>query len=428
MIAQICIVYSLWLLLCLQEMAGVRRQVGTAAGLGVLSGLALTTRLNDGAALLVAVALIALVLARRRKLLVMGVHLATAALTLRGVILLTGDSLRDYVSNSMLQAAASKGGTGSFLRDPFLLFFNAVKVQRIGGKRVLILLFAIAMVGLALDRLVGMKTGRIVLLQLTMSAVVFAMCPHESRQELLLGLLIFTASIAMIQLGYLAAPVVVARGLAKGAGWTKQWRGREILLFLPLAEMASASASTAAQPRQGFYAATALCLLLVPIVWPMARVTGWIRAGFATLMVLLGASGITSKYLSPYSWQNYLMGRMFTNRVWYRNPVDGPLYVERDLLALSESICNDMKERGGDRELLSLPYSYPNYFCGVVPWHGYVQTYFDTSTRSTIDQLMKELESTPPRFLVYQRQLEVLRDRSGCTTTSSPSPSETWTR
>ena len=408
-IAQICMVYSLWLLLRLEQITEVRRQIAAAMGLGVLSGLALTTRLNDGAALLVAVGLIALVLATRRKLLVLGVHLVTAALTLRGVVLLTGDSFRDYVSNSMLHAAASKGGTGSFLRDPFLLFVNAVKVQRIGGKRVLLFLFAVTLAGVVLDRVWRMRTGRIVLVQVMLSAVVFAVCPHGSRQELLLGLLIFTASIALIQLGYLAAPVVAARGLAKSVGWTKQWRGREMLLFLPLAEMASASASTAGQPRQGFFAATALCLLLVPLVWPMAVVAGWVRASFTTLMVLLGVSGITSKVLSPYAWQNYVMSRMFTNRVWYRDPADGPLYVERDLLALSESICNDMKQGGGDRELLSLPYSYPNYFCGVPPWHGYVQTYFDTSTRATINHLMGELETAPPRFLVYQRQMEILR-------------------
>jgi hypothetical protein len=59
-------------------------------------------------------------------------------------------------------------------------------------------------------------------------------------------------------------------------------------------------------------------------------------------------------------------------------------------------------------ELLSMPFSYPNYFCNTPPWHGYVQTFFDTSTRSTITHLMSELDTAPPQWIVYQRQLDVM--------------------
>ena len=60
-------------------------------------------------------------------------------------------------------------------------------------------------------------------------------------------------------------------------------------------------------------------------------------------------------------------------------------------------------------ELLSLPYPYPNYFCDIAPWHDYVQTFFDTATRPQIEHLMQELETHPPEWIVYQRQLNIMR-------------------
>jgi hypothetical protein len=41
-------------------------------------------------------------------------------------------------------------------------------------------------------------------------------------------------------------------------------------------------------------------------------------------------------------------------------------------------------------------------------WRGYVQTFFDTSSRETIDALMAELEASPPKWILYQRQLNNL--------------------
>jgi hypothetical protein len=55
-----------------------------------------------------------------------------------------------------------------------------------------------------------------------------------------------------------------------------------------------------------------------------------------------------------------------------------------------------------------MPFSYPNYFCNTPPWHGYVQTFFDTSARSTITHLISELDTAPPKWIVYQRQMKIL--------------------
>ncbi len=112
----------------------------------------------------------------------------------------------------------------------------------------------------------------------------------------------------------------------------------------------------------------------------------------------------------PYSWQNYVYAPMFIDRQIYRHPVYGTMYIDKDLLQFSQRVCADIHAGSGTQpELLSLPYPYPNLFCNTPPWHNYVQTFFDTSTRGTVEHLEQELNTAPPQWIVYQRQLNILR-------------------
>jgi hypothetical protein len=84
------------------------------------------------------------------------------------------------------------------------------------------------------------------------------------------------------------------------------------------------------------------------------------------------------------------------------------MIIEREELKFIEPICEAVKADGSEQGLLSLPFPYPNYFCSIEPWHGYVQTFFDTSSKETIHGLMDELQKAPPKWIVYQRQLNNL--------------------
>ena len=99
---------------------------------------------------------------------------------------------------------------------------------------------------------------------------------------------------------------------------------------------------------------------------------------------------------------------MFQNRQWYRHPVYGPMYIDRDLLHFIQPICDTIHQGNPSPELLAMPFAYPNYFCVTPPWRGYVQTFFDTTQSSTIHQLMSELDTNPPQWILYQRQLKIL--------------------
>src|SRR5206468_11974341 len=67
-----------------------------------------------------------------------------------------------------------------------------------------------------------------------------------------------------------------------------------------------------------------------------------------------------------------------------------------------------MKRDGPANELLAVTNPYANYFCEVVPWDGYVQTWYDTTSPQTIQRLIGELQSTPPKWIFYQRSLDTI--------------------
>ncbi len=412
-VAENFILYSLLLLLWLARAEGVRRQLWLTIGLGVLTGLTITSRVTDGVALLAAAGACLLILARKRKLLLAALFVLAAAFTVMGVVSLTGDTFSDYLSSTLLKAAGSKGGTGSIFAAPFLFFRNAVLLMLRAGKFMQLWLFAVIVFGAALQRFWRKGTGYIVAAQLGFAAVTFLVSPRTTRQQVLTGSLVGILTLLLTVLTYFLAPLACARFLLHAVGtarrsWLRCWDAREMLILLPLAEWASYSAGAGAEPHTGYYAPVALLLLLVPVVQPFRRQAAWANASVLTILVLLGLTGTTSKIWTPYSWQNYGSSPMFTHRQWYRHPVYGPLYIDDDLLRFSTAVCADISGGPGKPELLSLPYPYPNWFCATPPWHGYVQTFFDTSTRATINHLIGELETAPPQWIVYQRQLHIL--------------------
>jgi hypothetical protein len=204
------ILYSLVVLLLLAKTDSARQQFALAAAMGVLCGFTITSRLNDGVALLAAAGVCLLVLTRKRKLSVFSLYVATSLLTAVLVIKSTGDTFADYLSNSLFRAVGSKGGSGSLLADPFLLFHNAVDMRH-GGKWLFFLSAVIVVVGVLAQRYWRRNIGQIVSLQLVTAGVVFAILSPSRREQLLTGILIQFAIPLLIVIIYLLTPVVAAR-------------------------------------------------------------------------------------------------------------------------------------------------------------------------------------------------------------------------
>lgn len=409
-VAENLILYSMLVLLVLARTSVDRRQFALTAVLGVLAGMTITTRLTDGAALLTSALICLPFLLRRRRLLSIALFLGVAVLTVILVVKLTGDTMAAYLSSSIFKAADSKGGTGSIFAAPFLVLRNTLPLLFKMGKQVIAGLIAITLIGPLVSRFWKRGLPYVFALQLAFAALIFVVAPHFKKGKLLGGLVISIVVLTLTALLYVLTPLVLAR-FAIFRARQSPMDAREILVLLPLAEWASYSAGAAAEPLTNYYAPVALLLLLVPVLQPFRRFSSWANASFATLLALLAVSTFTSKAIMPYAWQNYVVGPMFHNRVWYHHPVYGEMYIDRDLLRLSTAICSDIGAHPGvnQPELLSLPYPFPNYFCDTPPWHNYVQTFFDTSTRATIEHMMAELNTAPPQWIVYQRQLNIMK-------------------
>ncbi len=410
-VADIFLFYAVALLLILARADSLRRQLTLSLLLGVLVGLTITTRVNDGGGLLVGTLISVLFLARARRLALAAVIALVAAATVLFVVHLTNDSFHDYINSTVIKAAASKGGSGSLLLYPVLAFSRSVISLLRGGRSITVWLASIVVLGGLLARYWKSSARYLLLAQLGFAAVTFALFAAGTRHEILYGAAIETLTLAAVALVYCLVPIVSFRWLRSlsrsGRTGSIRWDAREILVVVLFLGIAAGSTSSAGSPVN-LFETTALLLLLIAVLDPFHGQALWANTSVVTLVILIGLTGVAYKVEVPYQWHNSISSAMFTNREFYRHPTYGPMYIERDLLNFVVPVCKEIGQAEGTQELLSLPYPYPNYFCGIPPWDGYVQTFFDTSTRATIVGLMNELERDPPTWIVYQRQMETL--------------------
>lgn len=408
--------YSLVALLALQKAPSAHKGLVLALILGVLSGLALTTRLNDGAALAVGVVLGILCLAPTKKLLSVALFCLAAALTALLIVRLTGDSFHDYATYTIFKAVGNKGGTDSVLTYPLMLPINTARwLAAYWFNLMLLCSTAIALIwGLMVrpqfrelprNRQFASGTLGVVLLTILLWRLILA-----SRNVLLDIFLLASLAAFGVILAYGLGLWVFAKFLSSSLnpGQARAWDRREILLLIPLGQLASGSMSSGGS-HIGLYAPIGVLIVLLSICSPIHIQTRWIRDSLAALALMLLLTTISFKVRRPFSWHTYVEKPLFIDRTWYRHPDYGPMILDRDLLQLIQPVCQTIKDDGSGNELLSLPFPYANYFCNVPPWHGYVQTFFDTTSKQTIDGLIDGLQSSPPTWIFYQRQLYTLQ-------------------
>ena len=575
------VLYSLVTLLSLRTSSSVGRTLGLAAILGALSGLALTTRVNDGAALFAGVVLAIVCLAPSKKLLSLLVFGLATGFTVVLVVHLTGDSLRDYAMYTVIKAAGIKGDAGgSILLQPLRLPLNTAGwlnyswyglrdrylTAAVTGALILALVFlplrrkigwwqlGLAVLGTALVAALANRAGlfkdnglnlclvsfvvllayglgivvaarlissiihptrantwdrRQILLLIplgqmasgSMSAggmhfclygpvcffiVVLAICfprnlnpewqqlrlPWNTLERLVHswflrvrshllafvqalnsvsalpaitrrhkwwepGLAVFGAVLigligppfhipqaglfvddALLPLAGFLIILACALGIwavARFIFWlvdgnpSTGWERREFLLLIPLGQMVVGSLFCGIYGSEAFFVAVDVFVVVLGFFSAIKMKASLPRDSLFALAIVLIMCAVAFRFNSPYSWYTYREKPMFADRVWYRSPDHGPMIIERGLLRMILPVCEKTRGSGGDSELLSVPFPTANYFCAIPPWHGYVQTFFDTASPQTIQNLMDELQHSPPKWIFYQRQLRTLR-------------------
>lgn len=443
-LADCFVLYSLLALLSLRTSSSVRHSLELAAILGTLSGLAVSTRVNDGAALFLGVFLAIACLAPSKRLLSLLLFSLSTGFIILVILSFTGDSLHDYVQSTIFRAAAIKGNNGTVLAQPMWLLWNTAGwlfhssslwmfLYASEGALVLAVLF------LPLRRRLGWW-------QVGLAVVGTYLILYIAQR---MGL--FADNGILVALTGLV--VVLAYGLGIWVTWrfirwlldperADGWDRRDILLLIPLGQLASGSMSSGGTHYSLAYEPTGVFIVLLAITpfyvrpqlphftakwhylnaeWPrlkaqwsrLANQWGrldihWSRDFLVGLAVLATLCAVINRSTAPFHWHTYREKPVFVDRAWYWHPDFGPMVISNDLLRMIQRVCPKVRTSGSDNELLSLPFPGGNYFCSVPPWHGYVQTFFDITSKETIQSLMDELRHSAPKWILYQRQLKTL--------------------
>lgn len=192
-----------------------------------------------------------------------------------------------------------------------------------------------------------------------------------------------------------------------------------MLFLVPLAPFLSGSISSGGGIR-GLYFPFAMVLVVWGLAFDGLRVDRLAGALGAFALVQLALFGFFYKLNNLYTWQGYRAAALTDPRIVTTTVTLGRMPIEPGLLALIAPVCAVV--RGADSSLLSLPFPYANYVCGVPSWKGYVQTFFATSSKATIDGLMADLNAEPPKYILYQRQLVNLARHERLYNGSNPLP------
>jgi hypothetical protein len=376
-----------------------------------LSGLSITTRANDGGALLLGVAIAITCLAPFKRLVSLVLFAVVAALTLIVIVRLTGDSLSVYATNTLFRAAGLKGGVGGVLASPLLLPLYSLHFLLYRRMLAVTACCLGAMLAWAFILLPSVRSGwrqNIKRAALGLILTVLPLCaliPWQAEIALLIGVSLLAVYV-LYGFGVWVFIRFVRWQLAPRDSY--RWNRPEILLLIPLGQLMSSSMSSGGQLPENFGPAAVL-IILATIASPIPLKPGRTRSVYLAIAVLLMCCGLVFKARMPYSWFSFQTKPIFVGRQWYRHPVYGPMFIEKEMLDFINPVCQIVGMNNPDTELLSLPYPFANYFCAVAPWHGYVQAWFDTSTKVTIDKLNNDLQAAPPKWIFYEKQPEVLR-------------------
>ena len=414
-ISDSCEVYSIYLLLRLARQKQ-QRWAWMSAGLGVLCGLSATTRLNDGGMLFLCAGACLLLMLDQKRTRAAAVMLFATLATALCAVLLTGDSVGAYLSTAVFHAAQSKGGTSHLAQYPLLLARNVAR-GLIGESffrvRAAIWLALITGITVGIRQVEARKTGAslnvlkssasVLSILLSSLGLLHDLRHHDANDVAPVAFCLMAMILLMVYGAVLACQLP---GSVRAGGVRRRRYALHALMLIPLGQLLSSSLSSAGAPW-GLYAPVGIAVLLLPVVWDADR--SWaLRTGLLVAIALVSISIVRFKAQYPFSWHSYVEAPMFRDRMWFHHPAYGPMYIEKSQLALVQQVCSDVRASGSP-ELLSIPMPYANYFCQIPPWHGYIQTFYDTSSPVTVDRLRNELATAPPTWIFYQHQPLILR-------------------
>ena len=382
---------------------------GFAALQGVITAFVLLTRLNEGLALIGSLVFVILEKegVSRHLARAAAIGLVSAIPCILTTIWLVDETPSSWVTNTVIVASQAKGGSSMFYY-PWVLLRGAAEFigaplapKYLKGYLLWMLPLAAWLYAAHLIRRRNPLWADVLLILCCGYFVLFlrAIYNPDVVRAITPFVAVFTAGASLYSFGYLVLRSRIS---------DRQKLDRFSLLFYPFFLFIFGSLSSGGDYTLYFPTATAL-LVIPQILSNKIRIidrNDVVRLGFYLLCAILGISGLTYRWNNPYSWHSYHVSPYFRDYVFVRDERLGPHFMTKDLVGLIRPVCSQVHQQNS---LLSIPFSFANYYCGIPPWKGYVQTFFDLSTSGKIDRLIADLETAPPRYIFYQRQLESMR-------------------
>jgi len=403
--------FSILLLLHLGETPSYRSSLKTVLALGILSGIAITTRFTDGVSLALAIAFAIAYSPKPKKAALLAAFCCLTSLVVYGIVLLTGDSLHDYVACTIFGAAGAKGGLVNTLLRPWMLILEPLSFLAQLPAVMVVLYCAIAAASWTwlISPFSRTELGKSVV-KAALGAALFVGAVIMLLPAFKKGELIVVLSGIWVEAEYFLMLLLVVSIVLRvfRVGNRRIGDPNRVLLFLPFGLLLTGSLSTGGF-HFGLYAPLAFFALLAAVLFPAVLEKKWLLSCVLVIAMLTTASNAYFKVVDPASWQSYRSFPMFSHRLVVHHPLYGPMVIDDVQHDFFEGICSVVKA-DEPAELLSIPYPYANYYCGIPPWQGFVQTFFDTSGKAVIDDLIAKLKASPPKWILYQRQMVNLRN------------------
>ncbi len=367
------------------------------------------TRPNDGAAIILAACFVAVLRkGLTREVLLAALWAAAAAVAL---LLLTLLCLREtpqvWFVESVVEASGAKGGGGSLLGYPLQLYLNSFHDM--------LAKFALPFRWLIVASLIsggfaahlarrGSQWSRIVtVFACVVFAVLILLSGWQVSIEHITPITLLGATAAC-----LTALILAIFRAARSAGAAPQ-RLDFALLVYPVMLFIFGSLSSGGT-YYSLYPPAAMTLALFTVIATQggSPAKGNLLAS-GLLLILFSAiacEGVSYRTANPYRWLDYRVPALGGDYL-LRDDRNGLHYIPAELAAMIDPVCARIRP---GQSLLSAPWPFANSYCRIAPWHGYVQTFFDTTTAPHVEALISDLQKAPPDFIYYQQQSIVMRN------------------
>lgn len=367
--------------------------------MGVVSALTFLTRVNEGLVMLacgLALTFVRPSVSNYVRCSRIFVLMTTFSLIVFFVLYLVGENISAWYFATIANASGAKGGIGHLVLAPISLVTKSIRyVFENITSNIYLLVYFFGFVIMSFGALIK-KSKRFNLIISALGVVLLLLAGRRTD-------LIAFSSASMVVVLFLMFLYMLATALVGSSGYRLKLYNKNLLIIYPVGLYAFGALSSGGH-FFGLYFPLSIAILYVIYANSSVMCNQLILA----FIIVLGVSGTNFRINNPYSWHSYHLESILSDQyVAEVNNALGFHIVTKELKGLVVPVCDAINRDPGS--LLSIPWSFANYYCGISPWGGYVQTFFDTTPHWKIVKLIEELNKAPPKYIFYQRQLDNLR-------------------